>query len=180
MIFFCFLYDMCGWCTELLPLAWHSQSSIVMSLLVVIGLSFLNTWYQCSITFVSKLTWLPKLTLFNVMAAFVMKIVGRGWIFSGISSKLENFLWTAPRLQIYTNCRPTCSLQAVVPKTCGTRQSVLHCLPNWAVLCGQRSCCFHETCQFWSMPTETSSRVFRFYVAPASQQGLCSPWTLAI
>ena len=42
---------------------------------------------------------------------------------------------------------PTCLLQVVVPKTCGTRQSVLHRLPKWALLCGQRSCCFHETCQ---------------------------------
>ena len=31
------------------------------------------------------------------------------------------------RLYIYTDCGPTCSLWAVVPKTCRTRQSVLHC-----------------------------------------------------
>ena len=56
--------------------------------------------------------------------------------------------------RLYTDGWPTCSLRAVVLKTCGTRQSILHCLPNWAVLCGQRSCCFHETCQFWSAPAE--------------------------
>ena len=33
------------------------------------------------------------------MAAFVMKIVGHGWILSGISLKSESFLWTAPRLK---------------------------------------------------------------------------------
>ena len=58
-----------------------------------------------------------------------------------------------------------CLLRVVVQKTCGTRQSVLHCLPNWAVLCGQRSYCFHEPYQFWSAPTESLSRVFRFYLA---------------
>ena len=47
----------------------------------------------------SKLTRFTELTLFNVMAAFAMKIVGRGWILSGISSKSENFLRTAPWLQ---------------------------------------------------------------------------------
>ena len=47
----------------------------------------------------SKLTRLTELTSFNVMAAFAMKIVGPGWILSGIGSKLENFLRTAPRLQ---------------------------------------------------------------------------------
>ena len=47
----------------------------------------------------SKLTRLTEPTSFNMMAAFAMKIVGRGWILSGISSKLENFHWTAPRLQ---------------------------------------------------------------------------------
>ena len=35
----------------------------------------------------------------NLMAAFVMKMVGRGWILSGISLKSENFLRTVPRLQ---------------------------------------------------------------------------------
>ena len=33
------------------------------------------------------------------MAAFAMKIVGHGWILSGISSRVENFLRTGPRLQ---------------------------------------------------------------------------------
>ena len=47
----------------------------------------------------SKLTRLTEPTSFNVVAAFAMKIVGRGWILSGISSKSENFLRTAPRLQ---------------------------------------------------------------------------------
>ena len=46
----------------------------------------------------SKLTRLTKLTSFDVMASFAIKIVGRGWILSGISSKSENFLRTAPRL----------------------------------------------------------------------------------
>ena len=58
-----------------------------------------------------------------------------------------------------------CLLLAVILKSCRTRRSILHCLPNWAVLFRQRSCCFHETCQFWSAPTETLSRVFRFYLA---------------
>ena len=30
---------------------------------------------------------------------------------------------------------------------------LLRCLPNWAVLCGQRRWSFHETCQFWSKRT---------------------------
>ena len=38
-------------------------------------------------------------TSFNVRAAFAMIIVGHGWILSGISSKLENFLRIVPRLQ---------------------------------------------------------------------------------
>ena len=58
-----------------------------------------------------------------------------------------------------------CSLRVVVLKTSGTRQSIVHCLPNWAVLCGQRGCCFHETLQFWSAPIEISGQVFRFYLA---------------
>ena len=33
------------------------------------------------------------------MATFAMKIVGHGWILSGIKSKSENFLRTVPRLQ---------------------------------------------------------------------------------
>ena len=33
------------------------------------------------------------------MAAFAVKVVGCGWILSGISLKSENFLRTAPRLQ---------------------------------------------------------------------------------
>ena len=32
------------------------------------------------------------------MAAFAMEIVGHGWILSGISSKVENFLWRVTRL----------------------------------------------------------------------------------
>ena len=47
----------------------------------------------------SKLTRLTEPTSFDVMAAFAIKIVGRGWILSGISAKSENFLRTAPRLQ---------------------------------------------------------------------------------
>ena len=47
----------------------------------------------------SKLTRLTEPTSFNVMAAFVIKSVGRGWILKGISSKSENFLRTAPRLR---------------------------------------------------------------------------------
>ena len=87
------------------------------------------------------------------MAFFAMKIVGRGWILSGISSKSENFLRTAPRLQAVDLHRLWAHVLASGGSSenlCGTRQSVLHYLPNWAVLCGQRSCCFHEPCQFWS------------------------------
>ena len=40
-----------------------------------------------------------------------------------------------------------------------------YCTVYRTELFGQRSCCFHETCQFWSAPTETLSRVFRFYLA---------------
>ena len=47
----------------------------------------------------SKLTRLTELTSFKVMATFAMKIVGHGWILSGIKSKSENFLRTVPRLQ---------------------------------------------------------------------------------
>ena len=47
----------------------------------------------------SKLTQLTEPTLFDVTAAFMIKIVGRGWILSGISSKSENFRRTAPKLQ---------------------------------------------------------------------------------
>ena len=47
----------------------------------------------------SKLTRLTEQTSFDVMAAFAIKTVGRGWILSGISSKSENFLRTAPRLK---------------------------------------------------------------------------------
>ena len=50
-------------------------------------------------TFVSKLTWLTESTLLNVKAAFALKILGRGWILSGNSSKLANFLLTAPWLK---------------------------------------------------------------------------------
>ena len=130
---------------------------------------FLNTWWQCDVAFMSKSTWLTEPTSFNVMAAFAENFVGRWWILSGISSKAENFLRTAPRLQavdlhwlwahVFASGGGSENLQN------GTRQSILHCLPNWAVLCRQRSCCFHETCQFWSAPTETLSRVFRFYLA---------------
>ena len=59
----------------------------------------MNTQYQCDVPFVSKLTWLTELMSFNVMAAFAMKILGRGWILSGFSSKSENFSQTVPRLQ---------------------------------------------------------------------------------
>ena len=116
----------------------------------------------------SKLTRLTEPTSFNVMAFFAMKIVGRGWILSGISSKSENFLRTAPRLQAVDLHRLWAHVLASGGSSenlCGTRQSVLHYLPNWAVLCRQRSFCFHEPCQFWSAPTETLSRVFRFYLA---------------
>ena len=47
----------------------------------------------------SKLTRLTEPTSFNMMAVFVMKIVGCGWTLSGISAKLKNFLQGAPRLQ---------------------------------------------------------------------------------
>ena len=50
-------------------------------------------------SFMSKLTRLTEPTSFNVMAAFAMKIVGRGWILSGISSKSNSFLRTVPWLQ---------------------------------------------------------------------------------
>ena len=126
---------------------------------------FLNAHYQCDAVFMSKLTRLTEPTSFNMMAAFAMKIVGHGWILSGISSKSENFLRTAPRLQAVDLHRLWAHVLASGGSSenlCGTRQSVLHYLPNWAVLCGQRSCCFHETCQFWSAPTEILSQVFRF------------------
>ena len=42
---------------------------------------------------------LTEPTSFNVMAAFSIKIVGHGWILSGISSKSVNFLRTVPWLQ---------------------------------------------------------------------------------
>ena len=68
----------------------------------------------------SELTWLTEPTSFDVMAAFAIKTVGQGWILSGIGSKSENFFLTAPRLQAVDlyRCGPTCSLWAVVPKTC--------------------------------------------------------------
>ena len=47
----------------------------------------------------SKLTRLTEPTSFDVTAAFAIKIVGRGWMLSGIGPKSENFLGTAPRLQ---------------------------------------------------------------------------------
>ena len=60
---------------------------------------FLSARYQCESAFMSKLTRHTEPTLFNVMAAFAMKIVCHGWIFSGISSKSENFLQTGPWFQ---------------------------------------------------------------------------------
>ena len=125
---------------------------------------FLNTWYQCNDSLMSKLTWLTELKSFNVMAAFAMKIVVCGWILSRISSKSENFLWTAPRLQA-VDLRWLWA--HVLASGCGSEilWNLAECIAlfaEWAVLSGQRSCCFHETCQFWSTPTETSSRVFRF------------------
>ena len=105
----------------------------------------------------SRLTRLTEPTSFIVMAAFTMKLVGREWILSGISSKSENFLRTAARLQAVDLHRQWAHVLAA-----GGGSENLHCLPNWAVLF---SCCFLETCQFWSAPRDTSSRVFRFYLA---------------
>ena len=56
-----------------------------------------------------------------------------------------------------------CSLWAAVPKTCRTRQSVLHCLPNWALDRGAVVFTSHANSNR-SAPAETSSRVFRFYL----------------
>ena len=82
------------------PLA--SESTLFLGMHSVVldqPLWFLNTQYQCDAAFMSKLTLLTEPTSFNVMAAFAMKILGRGWILSGFSSKSENFSQTVPRLQ---------------------------------------------------------------------------------
>ena len=100
--------------------------------------------------------WLTKPTSFNVMAAFAMKIVGHGWILSGISSKFENFLQTAPRLQavdlrwLWAHMFASGSGS----KSLWNQAKCTALFAELAVLCGKRSCCFHETCQFWSAPTK--------------------------
>ena len=109
----------------------------------------------------------------QINTAYQNKIVQRAGSFCNENCRLwMNIEWNELEIGQFSldgakasDCGPMCLLRAVVLKTCRTRRSVLHCLLNWAVLCGQRSCFIHETCQVWSAPTETSSLVFRFHLA---------------
>ena len=91
-----------------------------------------------------------------------MKIVGCGWILSGMSSKSDNFLWTAPRLQTVGPCARFGRWFWKLVEL-----GKVYCIVCWTELCyaNRGAFFFHETCQFWSAPTETLSRVFRFYLA---------------
>ena len=125
---------------------------------------FLNTWYQCDTTLIRKLT-----RSINVMAAFAMKIVGHGWILSGISSKSREFSSDSAKA---LGCRST--------PTVGPRarfgwwfRKFVEPGKAYCIVCRTELCYSDRGAVVFmrhansdrSAPTETLSRVFRFYLA---------------
>ena len=130
---------------------------------------FLNARYQCNATFMSKLTRLTEPTSFNVMAAFAMKMVGRGWILSGISAKIGEFSADSAEA---SGCRSTPTVGPCVRFGRWFRKLVepgkAYCIVYRTELCysdrGAVVFTGHASSDR-SEPTETLSRVFRFYLA---------------
>ena len=115
----------------------------------------------------SKLTRLTEPTSSNMMAPFAMKIVGHGWILSGISSKSENFLRTAPRLKAVDLHR----LWAHVFPWGGSSENLCNQAKRTALFIELSIAMRTEELLFsWDMPilkrtNRSSSRAFRFYLA---------------
>ena len=101
------------------------------------------------------------------MTAAAIKIVGRGWILSGISLKSENFLWTAPRLQAVDLHRLWADALALGGGSENLWNQAKHTALFTKLSCAMQTeeLLFSRDMPFWSTRTETLSRVFRFYLA---------------